>query len=605
MIRAKQTLTVAAAALFLAAGAALGQVETPRAAGARTAEGTVYWDEDGDGLRGADEGGVPGVRVDALDGSAVTDAEGRYRLVAEEPFICVSVGFPSGTWPTGPWFRRVEQDEQSGVDFGLRRDERGLPFAFVQITDVHGDWPAMRAARRECEGLPLAPAFYVCTGDMRSGDPAVSRPDELVRSFSEIGHYFETFGSPVFMVAGNHDTVEYGGRGRSGFTHEELYHPLFGNRCWERYVCPARWSFSFAGVHLVGVPFARIVGGEWDHFSPGTRAWIEQDVRSAPGERTVLLTHGSDPLRAVADLGLTLGLMGHHHTEGRVFPPGSEESTFPANVLVTGVAQSPRDSRGRPRRNQDGRPPGYRVVVVEEDRLDTFYKPLEEDHAIIVNEPRRFVTLRTADALVVRGQFWDPAGEVTRLEVGLDDTTQEVPFARRRMWGDFEISLDVGGAADGFHSLTVTAATDGATHTLTEPYLVLTGRADDFAAAHDAVLHGTASGMTGKARLVVNGEAIAEVGPAEDGAEVTATIPAAALERLNVVSLEPDAGTRAALSGVYLSQGERTFVDQHRVFAWGFGPDLNRGWGASDLCFDLTFPGDAVHWQMSTEAPVR
>jgi len=586
---------------LLAAIALLAAATAPVRAqysGARTVSGTVFWDDNANGRRDPGEPGVPGVRLNALHRAAVTGEDGRYSITAGEPIIVVSLSFPSGTWPTAGWFRRVKEGEEAALDFGLRHEEQTLPLVFFHFTDPHGfQLTALAKMLEDRASLPLAPKFYICTGDLRSGSPTVRDVADLKRSYARMARTFEACDLPLFMVPGNHDTVEFTWARRSPLTQQDTEHPLFGNRCWERFVCPSHWSFSCAGVHFVGVEYAQYVAGKWEKFSAGTRRWLTQDLAAiGRGERTVFCAHWPGLGRAVGDLGMTVGLFGDSHTEGRYYEPGSEKPKFPENVLVSGIAQPSTNSR---RQNwcQDGRPPGYRIVVVEKDRIDTFYKAFDEPHTIMVNEPRRFAHVDAPAQLRVRGQFFDPRGVVSGVTVEMGGRSSEATVVRRLLWGDFEAVVDTGQLTDGFHELTVTVASSEGTYFLREPYLILTGRRAPFEASGAAMLCTRARRVGRPCAVQVNGRTVGTLRPEDSGKQVSFQVPADLLQRLNRVSLVPTEGDRPELSDVRMHYMGRQFIDQHRIFAWYYDPVLRRG---TELYFDLTVPGPAVRWRIQT-----
>lgn len=580
---------------FVAASAAA------QTAGATAVQGTVFWDENGNGERDEGEAGVPGIRLDALHRAVVTDEGGRYSITSEAPIVTVSLSFPSGTWPTAGWFRRMDRETETGVDFGLRRDEQGLPFVFVQLTDPHGsEAMALEKMRRECEAMPLRPRLYICTGDVRSGSPTVRDVPDLERSYGRIGRTFQDFEAPLFMVPGNHDTVEFTWDRRWPLTEEDIAHPLFGSRCWERYVCPSHWSFSYGGLHFIGVEYAEYADGRWDNLSPDTSRWLKDGLDATPaGERTVLCAHWPSLGQVVVDHGMTLGLFGDSHNEGRHYQPGSEVPEFPWNVLVGGLAMPSREGEG-PHWCQDGRPAGYRILVVEEARIDTFYKAFDQPHTIMVNEPRRFVAVKAPDEFVVRGQFFDPRGEVSQVKVELAGREAETSFVRRRLWGDFEATADTSGLADGFYDLTVTTTAPDGSHSLTEPYLVLTGRQAAFVATGAATLTGRIGNLKGPCTVQVNGRPVGVLRPESRGRPFSLDVAPTLLARLNRVSLRPQDGAEPHLPDVGLRYDGREFIDHHRVFAWYYDPVLRRG---NELHFDLESPGPPVRWRMRSEGP--
>lgn len=589
-----RTMLSAAVLLSILAGVASAQELLPdETVGAKRASGTVFWDDNANGVMDPGERGAGGVRLKAGWTMVATGEDGRYTVASDEPFIVVSLSFPSGTRPTGPWYRRIVKDSETGVDFGLERVQQKLPFLVAQFTDVHRSWGALRMVYDECMALPQPPAFFIGTGDMRSGSPWIGNLEDLRSSFGEMVRNTQGFEVPLFMTPGNHDTVGYGGR---ELTAEHARHPLFENRCWERYVGPSSWSFTWGGVHFMGVPCYTWEGGALTRTGPAVGEWIRGEVAAIPeGTRTVLAGHANGAMEWVPQIGLTAGVMGDTHTTGRYFQPGNEEPALPENVYVTGVCQGPRDKYGR-RYNQDGSPSGYRLLAISDNAITTFYKPLGEDHAILVNEPRRFVTIEARDKLVVHGQVWDPKGEVSGVRVALGEAAADATLTRGFAWQDFTAEIPLDGLAGGFHTLDVRATwPDGAWH-VAEPYLVLTGRHAPLRADAPAVLRGVAGKLDQEAQLVFNGEQVAAVGPIEDGEEVAVTVPAKALRALNEVRLAGD--WDATLDNVKVEFGGRTYIDQHRVFTWGFHPRLSGSTRAKPLYFDLTSPDNWVQWEM-------
>ena len=101
-----------------------------------TVLGRVFFDHDGDGVRGADEPGIPGVRLATVDGLLIeTDRHGRYHVAAVEVgnaarganFI---LKLDPATLPAGaevaspnPRVLRITQSLMSRVDFAVRRDD--------------------------------------------------------------------------------------------------------------------------------------------------------------------------------------------------------------------------------------------------------------------------------------------------------------------------------------------------------------------------------------------------------------------------------------------------------------------------------------------------
>ena len=343
----------------------------------------------------------------------------------------------------------------------------------------------------------------------------------------------------------------------------------------------------------MGVEYARYINGKWTGRPPATVDWLKQELEALPLQtRTVLFAHSPRWGEFVSDHGLTLGLAGDSHTEGPYYRPGTETPAFGPNVLVGGLCQTGHWGSRR-YMAQDGRPMGYRICIVGEERIGTFYKALGEPHTIMVNEPRRFLTLRMGDSLEVRGQIFDPLGEVDEVSVRLSDRAGRVALERRPLWVNFRAEVDVEDLPEGFHDLCVEASFPDGGYQLVEPYLLLTDAEGDFSAEADAVLHARVRRLESPCTITVNGAAVAEVPPTEEGEDVSVPVPARFLKRLNRVAFAVGQEGRPHLAGVRLSCAGREFVDQHRIFRWGYDSRLTPG---RSLYFDLEYPGPPVEW---------
>ena len=439
--------------------------------GARRASGVVFLDSNGNGKQDAAEEGLEGVRLLAGWRIATTDENGRYIIESEKPFYNVSVCVPLGKWlPPNPgaWFRRMEYDRERNVDFGLLEDAQALPFLFVQVTDDHGDHPrTFPVVLEECEKLPLKPKFYVCTGDMRAGYPLARNNNDA--SNQKIGANFSKFSRPLFMVPGNHDTTGWcHNKTEEMATQQQRKHPRFLHGGWERYVCPANWSFSYGGVHFLGVGY-NLCNTQADGTricTPGIErieAWIirQLDNRPVGGSRTVLFCHEPGMGAALVEkFQLTSAFVGAHHQVGRNAGGGG---LHPKNVLVAGKCSWPFKDGGTDGETNltiDGYPQGYAIHVVEKDRIDTFYRPLliPEEHVIMVYEPdrRRVAKMRLPAEVEVWGQVLDLEGKAGRVMVRLGDQQVEAKTARRRFWVDFRTAVMLQKLEDVDNTLTVT-----------------------------------------------------------------------------------------------------------------------------------------------------
>ena len=128
-MKCRPAAVAAAAALLLASGPA------------RSVSGRVFLDTNGNGRWDSGEPALAGVGVTDGVGFVRTNGQGRYtikprlhELLHPATECILTVSFPSGSWPVGPWFRRVGAKATGEVDFPLRKDVQKLPFVFVHGT---------------------------------------------------------------------------------------------------------------------------------------------------------------------------------------------------------------------------------------------------------------------------------------------------------------------------------------------------------------------------------------------------------------------------------------------------------------------------------------
>ncbi|MCE9552434.1 MAG: metallophosphoesterase [Planctomycetes bacterium] len=292
-----------------------------RAAEPVTVRGRVILDANANGQLDAGEEGFAGVAVEDGVNIVTTDAQGKFEIkVADDatmPFVparVVAMSWPSNYWPSSLWYRRLA-DIKPGEEllFSLRPDEQKLPLVFVHGTDPHnsfGDAISQRW-RTEVAQLGPAPKFAIVTGDL-----GYAGPENADAMFSSVQNYSRTFPIPMFITLGNHDIV--------GIMTSEWNKPtdIQGSNAFTKYLGPLRWSFTYAGVHMIGLDWAEL--DEKGHLSGGTcRAaikWLTQEqARLKPGTRVFLFAHShwSPHEKEIFDLlrkyNTELYLTGHSH----------------------------------------------------------------------------------------------------------------------------------------------------------------------------------------------------------------------------------------------------------------------------------------------------
>ncbi len=254
---------------------ASAQAVLERVQEATTVQGIVFVDLDGDGLRDEGEAGIPGVRVSDQVHVVLSDAEGRFTIDARG-YGLVFVSPPDGYLASGPSWRWTREGD---ADFALRRVSATSNFTFVHASDTHIDERSAPRLRRVRELVDsLRPAFVVITGDLVRD--ALRVPEEVARGYYELlEEELSHFTVPVFTVPGNHEKFGIE-RESSGVSAD---HPLYGNRMYRHYRGPNYFSFTYGGVHFLGLDTV-----DWadmwyhGHVDSLQLEWIGRDVAATP-----------------------------------------------------------------------------------------------------------------------------------------------------------------------------------------------------------------------------------------------------------------------------------------------------------------------------------
>ncbi len=239
--------------------------------------GVAFIDANGNGIHDAGERGLANVAVSNQDALVATDASGTYRLPRRANGV-LFVSAPDGYRAVGAFWRRLDET-MATVDFPLSPIARPAEFTFIHASDTHIA-PAVLARTQRFRALAdsLNPAFVIITGDLVK--------DALRVGETEATGYYELFGreaalfkSPVLTVPGNHENFGI----ERGQSHVSPEHPLYGRRMYQHYRGPDYYSFTFGGVHFVGLNTVDI-DDQWyfGHVDSLQLAWLERDLAMVP-----------------------------------------------------------------------------------------------------------------------------------------------------------------------------------------------------------------------------------------------------------------------------------------------------------------------------------
>jgi hypothetical protein len=225
----------------------------PAAALAQPADvtGVVFVDTNANGVRDAGEQGLAHVIVSNQDAVVATDASGAFRLPRlADGVLFVSV--PDGYRAVGAFWRPVD-DAKATVDFPLTPVRRVTAFTFIHASDPH-----------------IA--------------PAVVQRMQRFRTLADSLHP-ALFKSPLWTVPGNHENFGI----ERDKSHVSPANPLYGRQMYHHYLGPDYYSFTFGGVHFVGLNTVDIDDQSYyGHVDSRQLAWLERDLAMVPPQMPVV-----------------------------------------------------------------------------------------------------------------------------------------------------------------------------------------------------------------------------------------------------------------------------------------------------------------------------
>ncbi|MEO7273467.1 MAG: metallophosphoesterase [Vicinamibacterales bacterium] len=274
--------TVLATLLVLAAGM------LPAAQAPAPVAGVVFEDANGNGRRDPGERGLGGVPVSNQHEVVETGPDGAYRLASPGDGV-VFVSVPNDHRATAPFWQAVPASGATTVDFALAARRAPTTFTFIHASDPHVSQDSLgrlQAFRAIAEARH--PDFVLVTGDLVR--------DALRVGEAEARGYFDLFldqarrfSAPVWTVPGNH---EHFGIER----HLSLVsptHPLYGKGMYRQRLGPNYYSFTYGGVHFVGLDSVDIADlWYYGHVDAVQLAWLRADLEHLPaGTPVVTFNH--------------------------------------------------------------------------------------------------------------------------------------------------------------------------------------------------------------------------------------------------------------------------------------------------------------------------
>ncbi len=245
--------------------------------------GSVFVDRNGNGQRDAGERGLAGVSVSNQDAVVATDSAGEFRI-ERGPNAIVFVSVPDNHRIVGRFWRSVT-DGNARIDFALAAARTPDVFTFAHASDTHiAPASVHRMQRLRALVDSLRPAFVVVAGDLVRDALRVGE----VEATSYYGLFMREagqFATPMFTVPGNHENFGI----EQDKSHVDASHPLFGRKMYHHYLGPDYYSFTYGGIHFVGLNTVDIDGPSYyGHVDSLQLAWLARDLARIPASMPVV-----------------------------------------------------------------------------------------------------------------------------------------------------------------------------------------------------------------------------------------------------------------------------------------------------------------------------
>ena len=335
-------------------------------------EGTVYVDENRNGVFDSDEPTVPGVAVwveTALVAHSGADGHFGFNL-AENGILWARI--PDGFEPTPVWTSLAVADGPRSVDLGLVRQAATGNVSFIHASDSHvGNGIGVVDVRRAFDlavQVEPRPHFLVVTGDITN--------DSSEDSFQTVLDIMAGLDVPFVPVVGNHDN--YDG--------EVAYKKLLG---------PSQYCFDQGGVRFVVLDFSLLDDVD------GMLGFVDRCLADSGGMPVAAFIHApmvDETSLRFADHGIDYLFTGHWHSN-RLIEHGSMEEVNTQTFVNGGI---------------DDTPAGYRIASFDGERLRYRQRTIVEHTVLAVMwPPAAGCVAPGAVDVIVAAEAGTTLGEVT------------------------------------------------------------------------------------------------------------------------------------------------------------------------------------------------
>jgi 3',5'-cyclic AMP phosphodiesterase CpdA len=169
----------------------------------------------------------------------------------------------------------VSKDQKRNYNFPLLPAPKANYFTFVHASDTHlSEQSLPRLQKLKSMVDSLKPAFMIVTGDLIKD--ALRVPEKEAAALYEM--YVREIGKfsiPVWNVPGNHEI--FGIERHKSLVSES--HPLYGKKMYRHYLGPDFYSFTYGGVHFMGLNSVDYHDlWYYGNIDSTQLAWISRDV---------------------------------------------------------------------------------------------------------------------------------------------------------------------------------------------------------------------------------------------------------------------------------------------------------------------------------------
>jgi hypothetical protein len=416
--------------------------------------GTVFQDLDSNGIKSATEIGIPNVVVSNGLTSTTTGANGSFTFTIDAASLptvfSIFVTTPKDYAPSGPWYKSFSGTQ---FDFGLKAapERNSDNFTFIQMTDIHLDANNMVTFNKAVEEFKkISSAFVVSTGDLvNTGDTKTISVAQAAEWFGKYNTAISGLSMPVYNALGNHDAANLACELAAGATagcSKSAYRTSFG---------PTYYSFDWGQYHCVVLdPNEVKAGGQVFEINASQLAWLQKDL-SYRAKSSPLLVFFHEPTTAWQSQASVLNLLKQYKT--RIFTGHAHEDLLMDSQGIPEQVTAALSGEWGHGDNPDGSKPGYRIVSIVGDVIDTFYKEIDSVQQIEISPAGATWPIVSGQVELVAKVYSDN-GTVSGVTYSVDNATAlDMTPATGSKWVTATASWNTASLSPDYHKIVVTA----------------------------------------------------------------------------------------------------------------------------------------------------